>query len=680
MHRAACVVRAEELASTTTKRAREPDTQARREKRREVVDRERRLRRLLELLGRERSMQRTAWRALLACGALLLVLLPLLPLGSAARDLCVQARAVHAQHGALLQEWAAFFGYFGAQPSALRLPPHFSCPLGFGLAAALSIPADLLDDGGVGGGGGDSARLGGGGACTGGGGGLSFFLGLVASGAGFRVLLQAGTGAWRLAQSSRRARRARAAVAAQRQAEADALSERAFMQGLQVSLNYCRADGSFVFRTLFEVEEVRHLTTNGAVCRRLLRAARQTTAAFPFLHSIPEHEHRTINNLVLNAISDRFSHGHLAHAALAEAAGDDDSGIATQRLAGGAYCFGLTCERGGSLTRKLRVMVASESLLRRVGSMPTPRMRKPEHAARWETIRAMARVAGEEWGHRGEEGPVLSQVEIYVPLALVPWPESPRGAASVSMMSSPLSSPVRRRRRSPNTQAAEDEMERMVAEVTELLASPLAPPPAASSSPTRQQRQQRQQRQLSPPSAAAQAEAALEEAAEAAANFARLGDSGGGRSAGGDGGARGGLRGTIGGHGGGGSPQQLGHSIDITPAPRMLWPADASPGTAVAAIAAAAATEGRVAAAAAAAFVDGTTARTPPMPQTRRRLELRRARAPPAAAAAVATAAPSDVPAQTPADTAGLHAATAATTATVKRTQPATVVVKRAVF
>ena len=54
----------------------------------------------------------------------------------------------------------------------------------------------------------------------------------------------------------------------------------------------------------------------------------------------------------------------------------------------------------------------------------------------------MARIAAEEWDNpdeaRGEAGPVLSKVEIYVPL-LVPWPESPHLAS----FSSPLMSPLR---------------------------------------------------------------------------------------------------------------------------------------------------------------------------------------------------------------------------------------------
>ena len=602
------------------------DTKALKDTPQEVVAAERRLRRLLGLLRQERAMQRRVRETLLGAALLLLLSLPLLSLGAAARALCAEAGALYARHHLLLQQWGEYaaFAFYGYEMQRGELPqPRFSCPLSFGLSDALAFPADVAS-------GGDATSM-------------RLPAWLVLSGAGLCTMVHGSSCAWRYLRSSRHAEQERAAQARQRQVESDELSERAFMQGLQVSLSYCCGDGSFVFCTLFEVEDMRKLTTNRTVCLCLLRAARQTTPDFPFLHSIPAHEHRIINKLVVNAISDRFSEGHLAHAALSEA-GDG----ASTRLTGGTYWFGLACERGGTFTRKVRVMVVSEALLRCVADMAPPRMSRPDHATRWATIQAMARIAAEEWDNpdeaRGEAGPVLSKVEIYVPLALVPWPESPHLAS----FSSPLMSPLRTR--SPGVVAASGELGRAVAGATEplesLLASPVSPVPQRSQT------------------AAEEAQEALQQAMEAAALYGHREEAGG--SAG-----RGGLRGTIGsGERSGGGAQHA--SPAAAPQPRMLWPADASPGAAIAAIAAAAAAEGRVAAAAASAFAEAgaTAARTPPVPPTRRRLELRRAR--------TAQAAPPR--AVTPAETADVQATAAATAVTVERPPSTSVVVKRAVF
>ena len=165
---------------------------------------------------------------------------------------------------------------------------------------------------------------------------------------------------------------------------------------LNVSLNMLRhglQGGAQLlqFRTLFESTLGGLTGGNLPAIKLITSAARCTTEAFPFFHTLQSQDMSKVNSLMLNQLSEKYSMGTIAMDLL-----DTQSG-GRKSLLGDWFVFGLTCERGPKIRQtKIRLMVVREKFLDHVLEMKPPSFEQDGHKPRWQTLRAMARIWREE--------------------------------------------------------------------------------------------------------------------------------------------------------------------------------------------------------------------------------------------------------------------------------------------
>ena len=155
-------------------------------------------------------------------------------------------------------------------------------------------------------------------------------------------------------------------------------AKKEFLRRLNVSLNTL-VDGKLLIRTLYE-GDLDEVFRNDVAVRRVLAAARKTTAANPIL-PVDKDESWFLLNSVLNTLSQRFAEPVLRR----------DAG---QPVTVVRYVFCLTSEvAGAARTRKVRAMFVREDTLDRFAGeflQAAPQLESPNHDTRVRTLRTMA--------------------------------------------------------------------------------------------------------------------------------------------------------------------------------------------------------------------------------------------------------------------------------------------------
>ncbi len=132
--------------------------------------------------------------------------------------------------------------------------------------------------------------------------------------------------------------------------------------------------------TLFEVKLKDLVKDNAAYSEAIHLAAEKATSEYPFLHCLPPKMWNQIRGYILNELSGRFSGGYVA----------EELALRTTK---GEFYFGLAHEPVNR-TKKLRVVVASVVLLRRVRAMvqrgEKPALKRPYLKQRWQTVKNMS--------------------------------------------------------------------------------------------------------------------------------------------------------------------------------------------------------------------------------------------------------------------------------------------------
>lgn len=133
--------------------------------------------------------------------------------------------------------------------------------------------------------------------------------------------------------------------------------------------------------TLFEVK-LKDLVKDQSIYSEAVHlAAEKTTSEYPFLHCLPKNMWGSIRGYILNELSGRFSGGYVA----------EELALNTTK---GQFHFGLAHEP--SRVKKLRVIVASDNLLKRVYEMvrrgEEPTLSRDYHKQRWKTVKNMAHL------------------------------------------------------------------------------------------------------------------------------------------------------------------------------------------------------------------------------------------------------------------------------------------------
>lgn len=158
-----------------------------------------------------------------------------------------------------------------------------------------------------------------------------------------------------------------------------------FFKNVQVSLNYVADEGDGLklrFRTLDECDVDVLMHHQKAGVKKVTSAAKKTTAERPFLQ-MDFHSQQQVMTAVQNRLSKQFASGYL----------DYDMQIPCIRK---KYYLGLTCEKPKAGAKKfaikLRIMVASEGLLKSTDWDKPPGFERKGHIARWECLREMSRI------------------------------------------------------------------------------------------------------------------------------------------------------------------------------------------------------------------------------------------------------------------------------------------------
>lgn len=132
--------------------------------------------------------------------------------------------------------------------------------------------------------------------------------------------------------------------------------------------------------TLFEVKLKDLVKDRATYSEAIHSAADKTTMEYPFLHCLPPKMWKAIRGYILNELSGRFSGGYVA----------EELALRTTKA---QFYFGLAHEPGKG-TKKLRVIVASVTLLRRVRAMvqhgEEPKLKREYHKQRWQTVKNMS--------------------------------------------------------------------------------------------------------------------------------------------------------------------------------------------------------------------------------------------------------------------------------------------------
>ena len=193
-------------------------------------------------------------------------------------------------------------------------------------------------------------------------------------------------------------------------------TERNMMSEVSFSLGMLsEADNSapptFKHVTLFEVSLKDLVKDQTSTAEAISAAAEKTTPDYPFLHCLQKPVWDPVRGMVLNELSARMSaKGYLAQAI----------GVETRKK---TFWFGLTNERDaakkGEATQKLRVVVASDAMLRQIHSMShgaslhrEPRFENRIFRKRWATLVNMAELLHDK--KRWENKP-LRDIELCLP-------------------------------------------------------------------------------------------------------------------------------------------------------------------------------------------------------------------------------------------------------------------------
>ncbi|QDT66946.1 hypothetical protein [Calycomorphotria hydatis] len=148
-----------------------------------------------------------------------------------------------------------------------------------------------------------------------------------------------------------------------------------FLDRLNISLNTIE-DGTLRIRTISE-RDGEEIFLNKAAAKRVVNAARQTTAAKPLL-PISQDDYWFFLNSVLNEISEAFAEGLMRR----------DMGLPVEKT---NYLVCLTSEAAGTAkTRKVRAMLIRKDLLLKLPE-EAPEFEAPLHSTRWETLKIMAK-------------------------------------------------------------------------------------------------------------------------------------------------------------------------------------------------------------------------------------------------------------------------------------------------
>jgi hypothetical protein len=175
-----------------------------------------------------------------------------------------------------------------------------------------------------------------------------------------------------------------------------------FLTHVNFSLNYVVGSAP-VMRTLLE-KPANEVWLNEHGVRRVLAAARRTTAAQPFILLKADKDQEFANRAVLNALSERFASAFVAAA----------MGAPVRKA---TFCFALTCEKYSDIrTIKLRVLLVEKRTL--VGLFgPEDRaagleVRDAIYHARLKTLRALYDLYVKD---QARATPLLGQIELGVP-------------------------------------------------------------------------------------------------------------------------------------------------------------------------------------------------------------------------------------------------------------------------
>eukprot|EP00301_Raphidiophrys_heterophryoidea_P025747 c8709_g1_i1.p1 GENE.c8709_g1_i1~~c8709_g1_i1.p1 ORF type:complete len:363 (+),score=92.43 c8709_g1_i1:87-1175(+) len=155
------------------------------------------------------------------------------------------------------------------------------------------------------------------------------------------------------------------------------LKYRMVEKAVNLSLNSLR-NGHLCMRTINEVDIDSIFVDNPGAVSLVLAAARRTTPEQPFL-TLPNDNAWFITNSVVNAMSAAVSPVGYFYA------------DANMPYRSEWYRLAITFEKESLKGRKLRVIAASEALLYRINSMPTPNFENEFHKYRWEILCHMGR-------------------------------------------------------------------------------------------------------------------------------------------------------------------------------------------------------------------------------------------------------------------------------------------------
>lgn len=181
-----------------------------------------------------------------------------------------------------------------------------------------------------------------------------------------------------------------------------------FVEHVNFSLNMLR-NGKFSFRTIHETHIADIFRDNERAGAILIAAARQTSAASPFI-LLPPKERRYLATSIINTLSPIATPGFFAL----------ERG---QPVSGGWYRLALTFEDDipDEKARKIRVLIASEDMLSAVNKWPAaappPALEFAGQTYRWKSIQTMAQYFAEEQTS-GKRNPYLISVQLL-------WPHHP---------------------------------------------------------------------------------------------------------------------------------------------------------------------------------------------------------------------------------------------------------------
>jgi Ca2+-binding EF-hand superfamily protein len=171
------------------------------------------------------------------------------------------------------------------------------------------------------------------------------------------------------------------------QQQKDALTlERNFMEVVQFSLCRMNEQNVFSYTTMFEMNLKDLVKGNKSVLEAVHRAAEKTTKQHALLHTLGKHDWQQVRGMILNTLSEKYSDGYVA----------EDLGIGARKA---KFWFCLTNEQAGGTTKKMRVIVVQDKMLkivqRHLQNGTEPRFEERHFKPRWTTVKHMATLLEE---------------------------------------------------------------------------------------------------------------------------------------------------------------------------------------------------------------------------------------------------------------------------------------------